>query len=368
MRLAVVCYPSVGGSGVVATELARGLARRGHQVHVLATAVPGRPNGDDQVHFHRIDVPDYPLFEHAPYTLAVAGAIIELVRREGIQIVHTHYAVPHAASALLARQVLGAAAPRHVVTLHGTDVTRIGSHPSVQAVTAHAVAAADGITVPSEYLRREAAERFGIETERIELLPNFVNVERFAPPVARDPQALFDERQAGPVLFHVSNLRPVKRPVELMDVLASVRRRLPARLVIVGDGPERSAAETRARALGLDGAVRWLGARGDFAPLLGHADGFVMTSETESFGVAALEALAAGVPVFAYRVGGLPEVVPESAGRLVASRDPDALAAAILDGLGDPRLRAAARAHAVEHFRADAAVSRYETYLGRLLA
>jgi N-acetyl-alpha-D-glucosaminyl L-malate synthase BshA len=367
VKIAVVCHASVGGSGVVASELARGLVKRGHAVHVLATSRPGRPNGDNGYRFHPVEVPVYPVFEHAPYAMAVAGAVIELARSERLDVLHVHYAVPHAASALLVRQVLGAHAPKIVVTLHGTDVAPIGSHPSLLAVTAHAVAAADGITAPSQYLRHEAARRFGLAADRVELLPNFVDANRFTPPATRDPArlaALFDGA-AGPTLFHVSNLRPVKRPVDLVETLARIRRQLPARLVVVGDGPERRAAEARADALGLTPAIRWLGARGDFASLLGHADGFLLTSESESFGLAALEALSAGVPVFAYRVGGLPEVVPETAGRLVPAGDLDALAAAVVTGIADPRLRLAARAHAL-HFTDDAAFARVETYLESL--
>jgi len=387
LTIAVVCYPGLGGSGVVASELALGLAARGHRIHVVATAMPERLRagcGHDvrselqhEIQFERIDVPSSPVFEHAPYDVAVASHLVELARREPIDLVHLHYAVPHAASALLVRQVLGAAAPAMVTTLHGTDVTQLGAHPSLHAVIAFAVASSDGITTPSQYLRGAAAERFGLAAERIEVIPNFVDLERFAPPGAPDREAgelaaLFARDEDGPILFHVSNFRPIKRPLDLVEVLVRVRRSLPARAVLVGDGPERDAVARRAGELGVSDAVRMLGRRDDFAALLGHADGFLLPSESESFGVAALEAMAAGVPVFGYRVGGLPEVVAEGAGTLVPCCDVDALAAAVVAGVRDRAIRDAmgrtARARAEARFGLPAAVTRYESYFRQVLA
>ena len=385
LTIAVVCYPGLGGSGVVASELALGLAARGHRIHVVATAVPGRlragPGQDvrPEIRFGRIEVPSSPVFEHPPYDVAVANHLVELARREPIDVVHLHYAVPHAASALLAGRVLGAAAPAMVITLHGTDVTQLGAHPSLHVVTAFAVAAADGITAPSQYLRGAAAERFGLPAERIEVIPNFVDLERFAPPgppglharQAGELAALFARAEPGPILFHVSNFRPIKRPLDLIEVLARVRRSLPARAVLVGDGPERDAVARRAHELGLGDAVCLLGRRDDFAGLLGHADGFLLTSESEGFGVAALEAMAAGVPVFGYRVGGLPEVVADGAGTLVPCGDVEALAAAVIAGVRDRAIRDAmgqtARACAEARFGRPAAVVRYEAYFRHVL-
>jgi len=382
LTIAVVCYPGLGGSGVVASELALGLAERGHRIHIVSSAFPERLralNGHD-IQFELVEVPTSPVFEHGPYDVAVASHLVELARRERIDLVHLHYAVPHAASALLASRILGAAAPAMVTTMHGTDVTRLGTHSSLHAVTSFALAVCDGLTAPSQYLRTLAAERFGLAAERIEVITNFVDLERFAPPARRDRTsgelgALFAGTSAagdGPVLFHVSNFRPIKRPLDLIDVLVRVRRSLPARVVLVGDGPERDAVEARARELGVGDAVRLLGRRDDFAGLLGHADGFVLPSESEGFGVAALEAMAAGVPVFGYRVGGLPEVVAEGAGALVPCCDVDALAAAVVAGVGDRATRdamgKAARAHAEQGFGREAAVTRYESYFRRVLA
>ncbi|TMQ18749.1 MAG: N-acetyl-alpha-D-glucosaminyl L-malate synthase BshA [Deltaproteobacteria bacterium] len=377
LRIAVVCYPALGGSGVIASELALGLCDRGHRVHLVATALPERLHATG-VRFEQVAVPTSPVFDHAPYGEAVASHLIELARRESIDLVHLHYAVPHAASALLAAQVLGAAAPAMVVTLHGTDVTALGAHPSLHAVTAFALERCAGLTTPSHYLRGQAVDAFGLAPARIEVIPNFVDLERFAPPGRRDPGQLaaqFGDGRgdpAGPVLFHVSNFRPIKRPLDLVEVLARVRRTVPARLILVGDGPERAAVEARARALGVGDAVRALGRRRDFAGLLAHADGFLLTSESESFGVAALEALASGVPVFGYRVGGVPEVVGEGCGTLVARGDVDALAHAVVAGVSDARAHAAmadvARARAEALFSMNLAVERYEIYFRHVLA
>jgi N-acetyl-alpha-D-glucosaminyl L-malate synthase BshA len=374
LRIAVVCYPALGGSGVIASELALGLGRRGHRVTLVATALPDRLRGT-AVRFEPVEVPSSPVFEHAPYGEAVASRLIELARREPIDLVHLHYAVPHAASALLAAAVLGAAAPAMVVTLHGTDVTALGSHPSLSAVTAAALDACAGLTTPSRYLRGQAVDQFGLAPDRIEVIANFVDLERFRPPPRRERaqlDALFGAVNLAPVLFHVSNFRPIKRPLDLIETLARIRRTVPARLVLIGDGPERAAVEDRVQALGLSDAVRSLGRRRDFAGLLRHADGFLLTSESESFGVAALEALASGVPVFGYRVGGVPEVVAEGTGALVPCGDVDALAQAVLAGTTDPRGRTAmaeaARARAETLFSMNLAVERYEIYFRHVLA
>ena len=378
LAVGIVCYPSFGGSGVVAAELAAGLAARGHRVHLIASAPPSRAlRESERLRIHVVRAPDYPVFESPPHELALAGAIVEVATAQRLDLLHVHYAVPHAASAHLARQTLGAAAPRCVVTLHGTDVTRVGLEPAYRAVTRFAVGAADQVTVPSAFLRGEAARLLGAAAaERIEVIPNFVDPAAFHPPPAVQ-RARFDvlfpnAGEAGPVLFHVSNFRQVKRPADLVEVLAQVRQRVPARLVLAGDGPERTATAARARALGVADAVCFLGPLTDLADLLPHADAFLLTSESESFGVAALEALSAGVPVFAYRVGGLPDVVAPGSGALVEPFDVAALAAAVHAAVTDPPRRAAlgraARAHVVAHFSRDTALDRYEACFRRVLA
>jgi len=379
LRVGVVCFPTLGGSGVTALALAAGLAERGHQVHVIASAVP---NGLDcksgQLWFHQVQVSSYPVFEYPPYTVALASTIVDVARQHGLDVLHAHYAVPHATCAYLARQVLEPMAPRIVTSLHGTDVLRFGILPDYLSVTRFAVAQSDGVVVPSVFLKDEARRLFSLpERLTVEVMPNFVDTDRFAPRATRDT-ALLEQlfgggnEHWGPLLFHVSTFRPVKRVVDVIEVLERVRRKIPARLVLVGDGPERARVETRVRALGLEGVVRFLGERRDFVSYLQQADAFLLPSETESFGVAALEALSAGVPVFCYDVGGLPELVTHDVGRLVEPCNVEALACAVLETLGDPARHAVqrqlARRRVLEHYRAGPAVERYEVYLWDMLS
>jgi N-acetyl-alpha-D-glucosaminyl L-malate synthase BshA len=326
--------------------------------------------------FHEVRAPSYPVFEQPPYTLALASTIARVVAEHRVDVVHVHYAVPHAASAYLARQALGAAAPRFVTTLHGTDVTRVGADPSYQVITRFCVEASDAISVPSEFLRDQARRTLGVAAHNpIDVIPNFVDVDRFTPPALRDPSRfaeLFEDSATGPRLFHVSNFRSVKRVTDLLEVLARVRRTLPARLLLVGDGPDRPAAAARARSLGVQRHVCFLGKRSDFVDHLQQADAFLLTSETESFGLAALEALSCGVPVIGYRVGGVPAVVTEDVGRLVAPFDLDALAAAVVSVMSEPGLREGlgdrARARVLENFRREPAIEAYERLYDRALA
>lgn len=370
MHIAVVCFASLGGSGIIATDVAAGLAQRGHRVHLIASAPPSRKLPESEsLFFHEIRVADYPLFEHPPYGVAVAAAIVDVAQHASLDIVNVHYAVPHATSAYLAKQVLGARAPRVVTTLHGTDVTRVGSDRSYRSITSFTVAASDAITVPSAYLRDTARRILGLEeSHSIDVIPNFVDTDAFRPPERRDRSRLsgFFPRGAADsaVLAHVSNFRPVKRVLDVIETLVRVRRRTPARLLLIGDGPDRGRCEQRVRELELGDDVCFLGKRLDFADYLRHCDAFLLPSESESFGVAALEALSCGVPVFGYRVGGLPEVVSEDVGSLVATFDVDALANVIAAVLTDPsqrqRLGENARARAVSRFPRHRALDAYE--------
>ena len=369
LRVGIVCFPSLGGSGVVATAQAVGLAARGHEVHLIARALPGRADAlPAGLTYHPVALPPYPLFDAPPYTVALASTIIDVARAHRLDVVHVHYAVPHAASAYLARQALGAAAPRVVTSLHGTDVTRVGVDPAYRPVTVFCVGQSDGVVVPSRFLQREAERLLGLPAGLpVEVVPNFVDTARFSP--GPDAPAPGD----APHLLHVSNFRPVKRVPDVLEAFARVRRALPgARLTLVGDGPDMGVARHRAWELGVDAHARFLGRQTDFMAELRSADAFLLPSESESFGVAALEALSTGVPVFGYRVGGLPDLVTEDVGRLVTPLDVDALAAATVAVLRAPdvhaRLRRAARARAVEHFRAEPALERYEAYLRHVLA
>jgi N-acetyl-alpha-D-glucosaminyl L-malate synthase BshA len=297
-----------------------------------------------------------------------------------VDALHVHYAVPHAASAYLARQRLGRRAPALVTTLHGTDVTRVGVEPAYQDLTRFCVESSDAITTPSQYLREQAYQLLGIDPQKpIEVIANAVDTDRFVPAVARDHDhfdALFPlEPSAHPphkTLIHVSNFRAVKRTLDLIDVLAELNQSVPSRLLLVGDGPERAGCEARAHALGLAARVAFLGSLPSFVEHLQHADAFVLTSETESFGLAALEALSCGVPVFGYRVGGLESVVTEDVGRLVAPFDRSALARALMTVLTSQEqhrmLSAAARARALEHFRMQPSIDRYQQLFARVCA
>ena len=383
LSVAIVCFPTLGGSGIVATELAVGLSLRGHRVHVVASAAPSRTLPTfERLFLHEVSVPTHPALQYAPYGMALASSLVEIASDHGLDIVHVHYAVPHATSGYLAKQVLGRAAPRIVTTLHGTDVTQIGSDPSYRPITRFAVAQSDGVTVPSEFLKKETYLRLGVPEDRpIDVIPNFVDTEHFTPPAARDRSrfdAIFESAggdpadRGAPVLFHVSSFRPVKRVTDLVEILARVRRRAKARLMLVGDGPERQRLMTRARELDLTRSICLVGTHAEFVDYLRHAEAFLLPSESESFGVAALEALSCGVPVVAYRVGGVPEVVTEDVGRLIEPFDVDAMSAAVLEILGTPSLRAtlseAARARALSLFRREAAIGRYEDHYSRVLA
>jgi N-acetyl-alpha-D-glucosaminyl L-malate synthase BshA len=369
LRVGIVCFSTFGGSGVVASEIATGLAERGHVVHVFSDDVPERlEGGAANPRVHVVDKPVTPPLKHFPYTLALASAIVEVARREGLDLVHAHYAVPHAATAYLARQVLtaeagGAPPPKVVTTLHGTDITLVGSDETFLPLTRFAITASDAVTTPSAWLAEATYEKLDVpRATAIEVIPNFVDTERFRPM----------KREGGaPTLIHVSNFRPLKRVGDVVRVFSRVRAATPARLKLVGDGPERAGAAALAAELGVAGDVDFVGERVDLPGVLAGASVFLLPSETESFGLAALEALACGVPVVASRVGGVPEVVVEGqTGFLCPVGDVQALATATLRLLTDGALRAAqasaARARA-ETFARGPAIDRYVALYRRVL-
>jgi N-acetyl-alpha-D-glucosaminyl L-malate synthase BshA len=371
LSVGVACFSTFGGSGVVAAEVATSVARHGHRVHVFSDAPPGRLDGaHDGVTFHRVEAPAYPQLGHDLYTLALASKIIDVARRDGLDVVHAHYALPHAVSAELARQVLAAerpaSAPRVVTTLHGTDTTLVGIDPTFLPLTRFSVLGSDAVTVPSVWLAETTRQNLALpEAFPIDVVPNFVDTERFAPKLGAGV--------APPVIVHVSNFRPLKRVTDVVRVFALVRAARPARLRLVGDGPDREVAGALARELGVAADVEFLGERDDLPGTLADAAVFLLPSETESFGLAALEALSCGVPVVASRVGGLPEVVRDGeVGFLHAVGDCDAMGASIVRLLDDPALRArlgrAARARAEADFRVEPAVIRYEAIYRRVLA
>jgi L-malate glycosyltransferase len=311
VKLGITCYPTYGGSGAVATELGIALAARGHEVHFITYEHPFRlPHFLPRVHFHEVDIGRYPLFEYPPYDLALAVRMHDVARSQGLDLLHVHYAIPHATSAWIAKEMLreqGRDLPV-VTTLHGTDITIVGQDHSYHAITRFSIERSDRITSVSQWLKDETVRAFGCQNCRVDVIPNFVDPAVFDR--AAHANGLAAELGGGRrILMHISNMRPVKRLLDVVRIFARVRAEVPSVLVLVGDGPDRRAAEEEAAALGVLDDVRCLGKIDAVAPLLAAADLYLLPSESESFGLSALEALASGVPVVASRVGGLPEVV-----------------------------------------------------------
>jgi len=373
MRIGISCYPTFGGSGVVATELAMALATGGDEVHVLSYALPSRlalvsPN----LFFHEVVVPHYPLFEYPPYSLALASKIAEVARFQGLDLVHVHYAVPNAVSAILAREIVAPRPLPVVTTLHGTDVTLVGNDPSYLETTRWAVISSDAVTAVSEWLKRKTVEQLCVEETPIEVIPNFIEPERYEA-VRHLPGARRWARPGEKILIHVSNFRPVKRVMDVLEVYLRVREKMPARLLFLGDGPDRAKVESRCREAGCWDGVVFLGNHPAVEEILNGADLFLLPSAGESFGLAALEAMSCEVPVIAADAGGVPEVIEEGVdGLLFPVGDVEGMARGAIELLSDPeRHRAFARRgreRAVARFSEDAIVARYRALYERVLA
>jgi L-malate glycosyltransferase len=367
MRIGITCYPTYGGSGAVATELGLELARRGHDVHFVSYASPFRLRGfAERVTFHEVTQLDYPLFEQSsPYALALAVKQHEVAKREQLDLMHVHYAIPHAATAWLAKQMLAHEGldMKIVTTLHGTDITLVGQDPSYYTLTKFSIEQSDAVTAVSDYLRDETYRAFGCGQCDLRVIPNFISAADYHPPT----DDAFRKRLAPKghrVLVHVSNFRPVKRIGDVVNIFAAVRKQLPATLVLVGDGPGRDAAEQQVDSLGLRKDARFLGKVESVGDVLRGADLFLLPSATESFGLAALEAMACAVPVVASAVGGIPEVVEDGkTGFLAPPGDVAGMAERALRLLGDAteheRMKRNAVARALE-FSTDRVVPRYE--------
>ena len=375
MKIGITCYPTYGGSGVVATELGIELAARGHQVHFITSSQPFRLTGREaNIHFHQVEVYHYPLFEHAPYDLALATRMAEVAEFYSLDILHVHYAIPHSVCALLARQML-AARGRHlpfITTLHGTDITLVGQDRSYLPITRFGITQSDGVTAISSHLRDRTREAFAIDSE-IEVIRNFVNCDVYV----RNPQLVATMRPqfAGPeekLLVHLSNFRPVKRILDVVETFARVARAVPSRLLLIGDGPDRSAAERLALQLGIQDRIHFLGKQDNVNELLPLADLMLLPSEMESFGLAALEAMACGVPAIATRVGGVPELIDDGInGRLFPVGDVEGMAQAAIALLTDEparqRMAEAARKTAQDRFCASRIIPLYEEYYDRVI-
>src|SRR5215212_4396822 len=366
MKIGITCYPTYGGSGAVATELGLALARRGHEVHFITYDSPFRLRGyAERVYFHQVEtrMGRYPLFDHFPYTLALASKQHEVVLREGIELLHVHYAIPHATTAYLAREMLKGQQPLKVITtLHGTDITLVGQESSFYGITKFSIEQSDEVTAVSTYLRDETYRAFGCVSCDVRVIPNFVNLSEYRP---REPGARTTLAPEGnKVISHVSNFREVKRVKDVIRVFARVRRAMPATLIMIGDGPERVDAENEARDLAVNEDVRFLGRLDSVASLLQGSDLFILPSQTESFGLAALEAMACGSPVVATRAGGLPEVIDDGInGILEPVGSVEAMGRRAIELLRDPARHAAFRAAAIAtaaRYAADTIVPMYE--------
>ena len=369
MNIGIVCYASVGGSGIVATELGKALARRGHQVHFISTETPFRL-GEFQagLSFHQVLTPTYPLFREPQYLLSLSNKIVQVAREFRLDVIHAHYAIPHATAGFLSRQVLGAhgsGAPRVVTTLHGTDITLVGSDPSYSEIVAFSIDQSDLVTAVSKSLRASTYEQLGVRRE-IEVIPNFLDCGIHRRQHMGELRARYAaDSPETRIVIHVSNFRPVKRIDAVMGIFDRIRRKVPARLLLVGDGPELGTAYRMARELGITSMVQSLGAQEEVVPLLSIADLFLLPSAQESFGLAALEAMACEVPVVAARVGGVPEVIEHGvSGFLHAPDELDAMAESSVRLLTDPtlhqRVATAACARVRNEFCAEKIVPLYE--------
>ncbi|HKC65831.1 MAG TPA: N-acetyl-alpha-D-glucosaminyl L-malate synthase BshA [Pyrinomonadaceae bacterium] len=372
MNIGITVYPTYGGSGIVGSELGKELAARGHTVHFIASSLPTRLTElNERVRFHEVEMMSYPLFEHQPYTLALATKMAKVAETENLDLLHVHYAIPHSISAILARESLQPARRLPVITtLHGTDITLVGADRSYLPITRYGIVQSDGVTAISHYLKQATAEIF--QFDNIAVIPNFIcatDYQRHPVPNLRRELAPRDE----PLLVHVSNFRPVKRPVDCVEILARVLKKTRARLVMVGDGSERTNAEHRARCLGIYEQCSFVGKQPKIVDYLSASDVLLLPSEQESFGLAALEAMACEVPVVASRVGGLPEVVTDGeTGFLSETGDVEKMSEMASRLLMNEEMRHEmghrARESAIERYSTDLVIPQYIKFYERVLA
>jgi N-acetyl-alpha-D-glucosaminyl L-malate synthase BshA len=371
VKVGITCYPTYGGSGVVATELGLELAKRGHEVHFISYSMPFRlKEYQENAVFHEVQMMSYPLFQYPPYTLALAAKLAEVADEADLDILHAHYAVPHAVCAYLARQVTRSKKLRVATTLHGTDITLVGADQSFRTLTRFGIDMSDGVTAVSEFLRRRTVEVF--ETERrIDVIPNFVDTTRFAPGREAGPYRDKLITKGEKVLVHISNFRQSKRAPDVVRAFAAIRREVPAVLLMVGDGPDRTRSREVAVELKVERHVRFLGQVDDVEDVLSSADLFLLASANESFGLAALEAMSMGVPVIATNAEGLPELIRDGeTGYLVPVGDVVRMARRAVEVLSSPgrhaALSQASRRLVLERYDATRVIPMYEAFYARV--
>lgn len=371
MKVGIVCYPVKGGSGVVASELGLALSSAGVEVHFFSYALPFRLTGfDSKFIFHEVEVSNYPLFKYPPYTLSLATRLAEESKRVGLDIIHAHYAIPHAISGYIAKQILGAGGPKLITTLHGTDITLVGQDSSFRAVTKFSMEASDALTAVSKFISESTCESFGIK-KPIKVIPNFVDISRFKPDQKgcdRSELALPDEK----IIMHMSNYRPVKNADDVIRIFKIVNEKIPSKLLLVGDGPEAPNVLSLAERMGLKEKTIFLGGQDMVESVLCKADLFLLPSASEGFGLAALEALACGVPVIGSVVGGLPELITDGeVGYLEPIGDVEAMAKRSIEILSDDMLHQSmsknARRLTVEKFDTGDIVKEYYQFYEEVL-
>ncbi len=338
MKIGITCYPTYGGSGVVATELGKALAHKGHEVHFISYALPFRLTGFvENIYFHEVEMSRYPLFEFPLYSLALTSKMIEVATYENLDLLHVHYAIPHATSAYLAKQILQEKSDIKIITtLHGTDITLVGLEPSFLHLTKFSIMKSDGVTAVSKYLKEKTLTQYSMEKD-IRVIPNFVDTNIYRK-TERPHLHCCVANESEKVMVHISNFRPVKRVPDTIRILEKVNKEVPTKLILVGDGPDRSECERLARELGIANRVSFLGKQEGLVEILNSADLFLLPSQSESFGLAALEAMACGLPVIATSVGGIPEVVDHNeTGYIAEIGDIDRMARYAIDLLTNER-------------------------------
>ena len=364
MNIGIVCYPTYGGSGVVATELGKALAKRGHNIHFITYSQPSRLDFfNENLYYHEVTINSYPLFDYPPYELALAGKLVDVVRFEKLDLLHVHYAIPHASAALMARQILATKGYRSpfVTTLHGTDITLVGKDPSYEPVVTFSINNSDAITAVSESLKQDTLEHFNIQKD-IRVIPNFIDLDRFKKQKKDHFKTAICPNNEK-LIVHTSNFRKVKRVEDVLMVFYNLRKKIPVKLLLVGDGPERIRIESLCRELGTCDDIRFLGKLDQIEEVLSVSDLFIMASEKESFGLAALEAMACEVPVISTNAGGLPELnIHDQSGLLSNVGDIEDMtknAFTILDDKNLPRFKEGALNRAKD-FNVDKILPMYE--------